>query len=189
MSETENRALPYTAAMIAASSGSRLTSQRGKSPRGYRAAGGRSPWQRRAHLTSQLERHPRASMNSVEGSNRPKNPLPHQRLHLMLDKARIAPVGEARRKPPHQAEPAIDLRQYQRPAFEVMSPPSKQATTARRATANEFGKMVKLQEDRATLFSLSEILRNKKSLKTNFPPWRSRSDRLGKPPGLRCGPK
>jgi hypothetical protein len=44
-----------------------------------------------------------------------KNPLPHQRLHLMLDKARIAPVGEARRKPPHQAEPAIDLPQYQRP--------------------------------------------------------------------------
>ncbi len=40
-----------------------------------------------------------------------KNPLPHQRLHLMLDKARIAPVGEARRKPAHQAEPAIDLPQ------------------------------------------------------------------------------
>jgi hypothetical protein len=29
----------------------------------------------------------------------------------MLDKARIAPVGEARRKPAHQAEPAIDLPQ------------------------------------------------------------------------------
>jgi hypothetical protein len=45
MSETENRALPYTPAMVPASSGSRLTSRRRKSPRGYPAAGGRSPWQ------------------------------------------------------------------------------------------------------------------------------------------------
>jgi hypothetical protein len=38
-----------------------------------------------------------------------ENPLPHQRLHLMLGKARIARVGDARHKPAHQAQPAIDL--------------------------------------------------------------------------------
>jgi hypothetical protein len=45
-----------------------------------------------------------------------ENPLPHQRLHLVFDLNRVAPVGEARRKPAHEAEAAIDLPKQQRPA-------------------------------------------------------------------------
>jgi len=45
----------------------------------------------------------------------PEDPLPNQRLELVLDKAGIAPVGEARRKPTHQPEAPIDLAQQQRP--------------------------------------------------------------------------
>src|SRR6202034_1413819 len=69
-----------------------------------------------------------------------KNPLPHQRLHPMLDKTRIAPVVAANRRV--RTRPRSTCPNSSAPAFEVMSPPSKQATTARRATAsnsNRFG--------------------------------------------------
>ena len=43
-----------------------------------------------------------------------EDPLPNQRLDLVLDKAGVAPVGEARRKPAHQPKAAIHLAQQQR---------------------------------------------------------------------------
>ena len=44
-----------------------------------------------------------------------EDPLPHQRLDLMLDIARIAPVPEALAEPTDQAQAAIHLAQQQRP--------------------------------------------------------------------------
>ena len=41
--------------------------------------------------------------------------LPDQRLHFMLDVARVAPVAEARREPPHQRQALVHLSQQQRP--------------------------------------------------------------------------
>jgi hypothetical protein len=41
--------------------------------------------------------------------------LPDQRLHLVLDQARIAPVVEARGEPLHQRQTLVHLPQQQRP--------------------------------------------------------------------------
>ena len=42
-----------------------------------------------------------------------KDALPHQRLDLMLDIARVAPIGEAGGEATHQPEATIDLSQQQ----------------------------------------------------------------------------
>jgi hypothetical protein len=44
-----------------------------------------------------------------------ENPLAHQRLQLVFDKARVAPIVEADGEPPQYAQAAIDLPQQQRP--------------------------------------------------------------------------
>jgi len=54
----------------------------------------------------------------------------------MLDIARVALVAEASGEPTHQPEAAIHLAQQQLPAFDVMSPPSKLATTVRCETTS-----------------------------------------------------
>lgn len=40
-----------------------------------------------------------------------EDPLPDQRLHPVLDIARVAPIGEALGKPPHQPEAPVHLPQ------------------------------------------------------------------------------
>ena len=65
-----------------------------------------------------------------------KDPLSHQCLNPVLNVTSIATVGEATGEPTDQSKATIHLPQRQRPAFEVMSPPSKPAITARRSTAS-----------------------------------------------------
>ena len=65
-----------------------------------------------------------------------EDPLSHQCLNPVLNVTSIATVGEATGEPTDQSKATIHLPQQQRPAFEVMSPPSKPAITARRSTAS-----------------------------------------------------
>lgn len=51
----------------------------------------------------------------VVAERQTEDPLAQQRFPAMFDKARITPVGEARRQPPNQAEALVDLSQQQRP--------------------------------------------------------------------------
>ena len=62
--------------------------------------------------------------------------LPYQRLDLMLDIARVAPVDEAVGEATHQPEAPVDLSQQRAPAFEVMFPPSKPAIIYRCSSAS-----------------------------------------------------
>ena len=64
----------------------------------------------------------------------PEHALSDQRLDRVLDQRRRAAIGETRGKPLNQADRPIRRPQQQRPASEVIRPPSNPATTARRST-------------------------------------------------------
>ena len=65
----------------------------------------------------------------------PKHPLRQQGYDLMLDQMLAACVVEARGKPLRQLDRAICRPKKQRPASEVIAPPSNPPTTSRPSTA------------------------------------------------------
>ena len=57
---------------------------------------------------------PASTAKVLVAQHQAEDPLSHQRLDLMLDVARVAPVGEALGEPTHQPETAVHLPQQQR---------------------------------------------------------------------------
>jgi hypothetical protein len=90
----------------------------------------------RQHTERRILAQPIVIVEVLVAQHQAKDPLPNQRLDPVLDVPGIATVGEASDEPTDQTEATIHPSQQQRARVEVMSPPSKPATTARRSTAS-----------------------------------------------------